>query len=74
MENLIENLMEIFELVKLGAIIFAFIFLIAVTIHQAITGEWFGLSEKVRYPWEKEERKKAKEAEKKAREKKWYEY
>ena len=70
MENLI---MEILESVKLAGIIIAFVALLILTIHQAITGEWFGLSDKVRTPWEKEERKKAKRAEKAARARKWYE-
>ena len=70
MENLI---MEIVEIVKLAVIMLALAALLILTIHQAITGEWFGLSDKVTPPWEKEERKKAKNEAKAARKKQWYE-
>ncbi len=67
------NILEIWEVVKMAAILLLLLGLVILTLYEAITGEWYGLSEKVRYPWEKEERKKAKAEKKRKQNKKWYE-
>ena len=67
------NILEVWRIVKIAAVVIALIALVIAFIQQGITGEWFGLSEQVRYPWAKEERKKAKAEEKRKRNKKWYE-
>ena len=67
------NILEIWELFKMVGTLLLLLGLIVLTIHQAITGDWYGVTDKVHYPWEKEDRRKAKEEEKRRQNRKWYE-
>ena len=64
------SVLEIARIVYSVSIVIALIGIMVVGIWSIVTGEW---NDEVRCPWEKEERKKAKAAEKAVRERKWYE-